>query len=1035
MATCTYYTLVCLSKVAEEHSEASKEILRLMATDGDCSTIPAIATTNSKDQANNAAQAEQPKPLEEPQDAAHASQTAEASKQPALAESKGLEHGQHPEATAIRTSPNSIAEAPQEQQHAGPKTPEEPQDAAHASQTAEASKQQALAESKGLEQGQQPEATAVSTYPNSIAKAPQEQQSAMKQVAVTSTASAAEAPQPPQEPQDAAHASQTAEASKQQALAESKGLEQGQQPEAKAVSTYPNSIAKAPQEQQSAIKQVAVTSTASAAEAPQPPQEPQDAAHASQTAEASKQQALAESKGLEHGQHPEATAIRTSPNSIAEAPQEQQHAGPKTPEEPQDAAHASQTAEASKQPALAESKGLEQGQQPEAKAVSTYPNSIAKAPQEQQSPIKQVAVTSTASAAEAPQPPQEPQDAAHASQTAEASKQQALAESKGLEQGQQPEATAVRTYPNSIAKAPQEQQSAMKQVAVTSTASAAEAPQPPQEPQDAAHASQTAEASKQQALAESKGLEHGQRPEATAIRTSPNSIAEAPQEQQHAGPKTSEEPQDAAHASHTANASKQAALAECTGLEQGQTLAAEAKNGAPTSRTKARTNQQRAKPAVDRFSKVWPDAQKDGVPFATPEKRSKATARRSKQTTIAFPAVKQVKDESPLTLDSSSHCSTVKVEKVESSCGGSGGLGKLCIGSKHAKHRSKPQYTLPRQQGRSKLSEVNELSRRKTKAALTRALSELSHMHGQKRRRLSGDTEGERALAEVKAALAKACEEEDSNTSPGSTGPTANSAKKPRQAPQEPQPPQEPQDAAHASQAAEASKQPALAESKGLEQGQQPEAEANNAGPNVTRLFLQECEFEKFLKEPSSMRVLLRTYKLPGLPRTVHILTSTQNGGYATYVGKIEFGDCSKVTKFVDIRPFLADGRHKKFWSDKVSCGDPVYAWHITKVTAVGKVNVRFYSTKHRYKHFDWPRKYLSTSLDVTAPQASLYSSNTFFMRLLSPADYDRLRDTANALNGYKIRLGTTCSGTDIAVVAVESVLRAINTEFNVARL
>ena len=168
------------------------------------------------------------------------------------------------------------------------------------------------------------------------------------------------------------------------------------------------------------------------------------------------------------------------------------------------------------------------------------------------------------------------------------------------------------------------------------------------------------------------------------------------------------------------------------------------------------------------------------------------------------------------------------------------------------------------------------------------------------------------------------------------------------------------------------------------------------------------------------MRVLLRTYKLPGLPRSIPILISIQNGGYAIYVGKIELVDCSKVIKFGDIRPFLADGKHKKIWSDKVSCGDPVYAWHITKVTAVGKVNVWFYSTKHRYKHFDWPRKYLSTGLNITLPHASFYSSNIFFMRLLSPADFDRLRDTANALNGYKIRLGTTCSGT---AVAIESVL------------
>ena len=95
-------------------------------------------------------------------------------------------------------------------------------------------------------------------------------------------------------------------------------------------------------------------------------------------------------------------------------------------------------------------------------------------------------------------------------------------------------------------------------------------------------------------------------------------------------------------------------------------------------------------------------------------------------------------------------------------------------------------------------------------------------------------------------------------------------------------------------------------------------------------------------------------------------------------------------------------------------------------------ITIRFASTKYRNRHFLCPRKQLFGIADLPIPEPSLFSTSEFFINLLSVKHQQRLREVALALDGRTIRLGTTCSGSDICSVAMESMIKQINLVFDV---
>ena len=63
----------------------------------------------------------------------------------------------------------------------------------------------------------------------------------------------------------------------------------------------------------------------------------------------------------------------------------------------------------------------------------------------------------------------------------------------------------------------------------------------------------------------------------------------------------------------------------------------------------------------------------------------------------------------------------------------------------------------------------------------------------------------------------------------------------------------------------------------------------------------------------------------------------------------------------------------------------------------------------------------------------SLYATSAWFVRLLRISQYQHLKRVALELDGTDLRIGTTCSGSDICIVAIHGLMEAINAEFGVS--
>lgn len=72
---------------------------------------------------------------------------------------------------------------------------------------------------------------------------------------------------------------------------------------------------------------------------------------------------------------------------------------------------------------------------------------------------------------------------------------------------------------------------------------------------------------------------------------------------------------------------------------------------------------------------------------------------------------------------------------------------------------------------------------------------------------------------------------------------------------------------------------------------------------------------------------------------------------------------------------------------------------------------------------------------DVDVPDMNLKSTATFFLNRLCEDDKKKLLENVKALDGNTIKLGSTCSGTDIIVPVFRRTLDAINEMFGAACL
>lgn len=69
----------------------------------------------------------------------------------------------------------------------------------------------------------------------------------------------------------------------------------------------------------------------------------------------------------------------------------------------------------------------------------------------------------------------------------------------------------------------------------------------------------------------------------------------------------------------------------------------------------------------------------------------------------------------------------------------------------------------------------------------------------------------------------------------------------------------------------------------------------------------------------------------------------------------------------------------------------------------------------------------------VVVPDMSLESTAEYFVSRLTPTDRDALKSTMELLDGKSIRVGSTCSGTDIIVPVMSCTFKTLTRLFGVS--
>eukprot|EP00438_Fugacium_kawagutii_P013863 Skav228403 [mRNA] locus=scaffold3824:14733:31266:- [translate_table: standard] len=178
---------------------------------------------------------------------------------------------------------------------------------------------------------------------------------------------------------------------------------------------------------------------------------------------------------------------------------------------------------------------------------------------------------------------------------------------------------------------------------------------------------------------------------------------------------------------------------------------------------------------------------------------------------------------------------------------------------------------------------------------------------------------------------------------------------------------------------------------------------------------------------------LVKGYHMQPTPTTVYVLVSSNDNAHCSciYVGTISVLASEQITFKKDLKTYMSDTLEEQAWRGKINAGHKAFAWQIgnVKPTPQGH-NVKFVGQKFRSRHFRISKAKLFNGIDISIPKPSLFRTSGFFLKLLSNTAYDKLRKVANALDGHCLRIGTSCSGSDICMVAATALIQELGTEF-----
>ena len=192
----------------------------------------------------------------------------------------------------------------------------------------------------------------------------------------------------------------------------------------------------------------------------------------------------------------------------------------------------------------------------------------------------------------------------------------------------------------------------------------------------------------------------------------------------------------------------------------------------------------------------------------------------------------------------------------------------------------------------------------------------------------------------------------------------------------------------------------------------------------VTSIILQpnEWEFINQRKAPG----FLRSFKSKAT--CLEIMIRPQSGHQC--VGRMLMESCRAITIKVAEKK-LGDMYTKQQWNDLKSKEKEVYFWLFKELDSFEKPHlVRFLDLAPRFRNrpFKIKREILASSRVGKHPsKLCLFETARFFFQQLPITEQEHLVRTLRHMNGGTIRIGTTCSGTDICVAALIDICNFMN--------
>jgi hypothetical protein len=214
----------------------------------------------------------------------------------------------------------------------------------------------------------------------------------------------------------------------------------------------------------------------------------------------------------------------------------------------------------------------------------------------------------------------------------------------------------------------------------------------------------------------------------------------------------------------------------------------------------------------------------------------------------------------------------------------------------------------------------------------------------------------------------------------------------------------------------------------------QPAQEHDDGAHMVSVLRMAGVDVERIFAKKTKQQVVMQwsNKKLLG---EVYIA----NGNSAAVVGKAEVYGQKRISNFAELRGLEwfknASRELRQAWKNRLLNDEkPLFVWDVECVhhfdnpyKIQGRMNAR---------SFDIDLKRLKSWNDAQdLPGLDLKETALYFLHLLSEEDLARLEKTMKILDGCEIKVGTACSGTDIAVSVTKATFAALSEYFGVPYL